>query len=308
MDFRRKGNAVVTIGTFDGVHKGHRKILARLCEIAKEQDGESVVLSFFPHPRTVLNPEDHTLKLINTLEERIALIGQLGVDHVIIQPFTREFSMQSSADFVRDVLMNALGTRTLVIGYDHHFGHNRQGTYKELEELAPVYGFALEEIGEEIIREVAVSSSKIRKALEEGNVAYANELLGYDYMLSGTVSKGVGIGKDLGFPTANIIPSEAFKLIPGEGIYAVQIIIGEERFNGMLYIGTRPTFGKSHRVIEVNIFEFDKNIYGTEVSIIFKHHIRDEFRFNSKEELSLQLAKDRNEAMKILATSSPIFK
>jgi riboflavin kinase/FMN adenylyltransferase len=299
-EFEKKGNAVVTIGTFDGVHLGHRKILTRLCELATQQQGESVVLTFFPHPRMVLHPDDHGLKLLNTLEERIALIGQSGVDHVIVQPFTKEFSLQSSPEFVRHVLLDALGTKTLVIGYDHHFGRNREGTYKELEALAPVYGFALEEVREEIVREVAVSSTKIRRALEEGDVAYANELLGYDYMLTGAVAKGDGMGKHLGFPTANIIPPEAFKLIPCEGIYAVQIIIEEVRYNGMLYIGTRPTFGKSDTVIEVNIFDFEKDIYGKNVTVIFKQRIRDDARFGSKEELSRQLENDRAEAMKIL--------
>ena len=299
-EFQRKGNAVVTIGTFDGVHLGHRKILTRLCDLATQQQGESVVLTFFPHPRIVLHPDDHGLKLLNTLDERIALIGQLNVDHVIVQPFTKEFSHQSSDEFVHNVLMNELGTKTLVIGYDHHFGHNRKGTYKELEELAPVYGFGLEEIHEEIIHEVAVSSTKIRKALEAGDVAYANELLGYEYMLTGNVMKGDGIGKQLGFPTANIIPSEKFKLIPGEGIYAVQIKIEEQRFNGMLYIGTRPTFEKTERAIEVNIFDFEKDIYGKDITVFFKQRIRDDARFASAEELSRQLENDREEAMKIL--------
>lgn len=299
-EFGKKGNAVVTIGTFDGVHLGHRKILTRLCELAAQQQGESVVLTFFPHPRMVLHPDDHGLKLLNTLEERIALISQLNVDHVIVQPFTKEFSQQTSAEFVRNILLDALGTKTLVIGYDHHFGHNREGTYKELEALAPVHGFGLEEIHEEIIHEVAVSSTKIRKALEAGDVAYANELLGYEYMLSGNVVKGDGVGKKIGFPTANIVPSKKFKLIPAEGIYAVQIKIDEERYNGMLYIGTRPTFDKSQKMIEVNIFNFEKNIYGKDVTLFFRKRIRDDARFGSVEELSRQLENDRVEAMKIL--------
>ncbi|MBK5284678.1 MAG: bifunctional riboflavin kinase/FAD synthetase [Bacteroidia bacterium] len=299
-EFGRKGNAVVTIGTFDGVHLGHRKIITRLCALASEQQGESVVLTFFPHPRMVLYPDDHGLQLLNTLEERIRLIAQLGVHHLIVQPFTTAFSRQSSVEFVRNVLMNSLGTQTLVIGYDHHFGRNREGTYKELEELAPVYGFELEEIHEEIIHEVAVSSTKIRKALEAGDVAYANELLGYEYMLTGSVKKGDGIGRQLGFPTANIIPDETFKLIPATGIYAVQIKIEAQRFNGMLYIGTRPTFDKTERNIEVNIFDFEKDIYGKDITVIFKQRIRDDERFSTAEELSRQLANDKLEALKIL--------
>jgi len=299
-EFSRKGNAVVTIGTFDGVHLGHRKIINRLCALTSERHGESVVLTFFPHPRMVLYPDDHGLQLLNTLEERIRLIAQLGVNHLIVQPFTTPFSRQSSVEFVRDVLMNSLGTQTLVIGYDHHFGRNREGTYKELEELAPVFGFGLEEIHEEIINEVAVSSTKIRNSLEAGDVAYANELLGYEYMLTGNVKKGDGIGKQLGFPTANIIPNETFKLIPATGIYAVQIKIEGQRFNGMLYIGTRPTFDKRERTIEVNIFDFEKDIYGKDITVLFKQRIRNDSRFSTAEELSRQLENDKLEVLKIL--------
>ena len=302
-EFPKKGNAVVTIGTFDGVHLGHRKIISRLCELASEQNGESVVLTFFPHPRMVLHPKNHGLKLLNTLDERISLIRKLNVDHLIVQPFTKEFSQQSSVEFVSNVLINALGTKTLVIGYDHHFGRNREGTYKELEELAPLYDFGLEEIREEIIRDAAISSTKIRRALEAGDAAYANELLGYEYMLTGSVAKGDGIGKKLGFPTANIIPSEKFKLVPADGIYAVQIKIDEQRYNGMLYIGSRPTFDKSERTIEVNIFNFEKDIYGKNITVFFRQRIRDDARFSTPEELSRQLADDKRQAEKILSLS-----
>jgi riboflavin kinase / FMN adenylyltransferase len=299
-EFQRKGNAVVTIGTFDGVHLGHRKIISRLMELAQRQNGETVVLTFFPHPRMVLHPDDHGLKLLNTLEERISLIEKQGIDHLIVQPFTMEFSRQSSAEFVRNVLVSSLGAKTLVIGYDHHFGRNREGTYRELEELAPVYNFGLEEIQEEIVHEVAVSSTKIRKALEEGNISYANELLGYEYMLTGQVVKGDGVGKKLGFPTANIVVQEKFKLIPADGIYAVQIKTGEERYNGMLYIGNRPTFGKTQHMIEVNIFDFEKDIYGKEITVYFRQRIRDDAKFASPEELSRQLEDDRQKALSVL--------
>ena len=299
-EFQKSGNAVVTIGTFDGVHLGHRKIISRLCDLAVQQAGENVVLTFFPHPRMVLHPDDHGLKLLNTLEERIALISRLNVDHLIVQPFTKEFSRQTSEEFVRNVLVNSLGAKTLVIGYDHHFGRNREGTFRELEELAPVYGFDLQEIREEIVHEVAVSSTKIRRALEAGDVSYASELLGYEYMLSGKVVKGDGVGKKLGFPTANIIPGEKFKLVPADGIYAVQIKIDEQPFNGMLYIGTRPTFNKSERMIEVNIFNFEKDIYEKEITVYFRKRIRNDARFASPEELCRQLENDKLEAIKIL--------
>lgn len=299
-EFQKKGNAVVTTGTFDGVHLGHRKIISRLREIAEQQGGETVVLTFYPHPRMVLHPDDHGLKLLNTLEERISLIEKLGVDHLIVQPFTKEFSEQSSPEFVNNILVNTLGVKALVIGYDHHFGKDREGTYRELERLAPVCGFVLEEVKEEIVNGVAVSSTKIRRALVEGNVSYANELLGYEYMLTGTVVKGDGVGRKIGYPTANIVPQDKFKLVPADGIYAVQIKIDEQRFNGMLYIGNRPTFGKTQHMIEVNIFDFEKDIYGKDIIVYFRKRIRDDERFSSPEELSGQLANDKLDAIKIL--------
>lgn len=299
-DFQKKENAVVTTGTFDGVHTGHRKILARLTELSKKQKGESVVLTFFPHPRMVLHPEDHGLKLLNTLDERIELLAQLNIDHLIVHPFTKEFSRTTFLQFVRNIIVNAVGTKTLVVGYDHHFGRNRQGTYRELSELAPVYDFKLEKIDEEIIHEITVSSTKIRAALERGDIELANELLGYEYMLSGNVIKGDGIGKALGYPTANIRPAEDYKLVPTDGIYAVRVRIENENCSGMLYIGTRPTLNKTERNIEVNIFNFDKDIYDKKITVSFRKRIRDDIKFSSKEELSRQLGNDKEEALKIL--------
>lgn len=300
-DFQKQENAVVTIGTFDGVHTGHRKIIARLTQLAKKQEGETVVLTFFPHPRMVLHPDDHGLKLLNTLEERTDLLKQLDIDHLIVHTFTKEFSRTTFIQFVRDILVNVIGTKTLVIGYDHHFGRNREGTYKELAELAPVYDFKLEKIDEEIIHEITVSSTKIRTAIEKGNIELANELLGYEYMLSGKVIKGDGIGKALGYPTANIRPAEDYKLIPGDGIYAVRVKAGNENCSGMLYIGNRPTLNKTERNIEVNIFDFDREIYNERITVFFCKRIRDDIRFSSKEELSRQLGNDKAEALKILA-------
>ena len=299
-DFQKKESSVVTIGTFDGVHTGHRKIILRLTELAKKQKGESVVLTFFPHPRMVLHPDDHGLKLLNTLEERIELLMQLNIDHLIVHTFTKEFSRTTFLQFVRNILVNIIGTKTLVIGYDHHFGRNREGTYKELNELAPVYDFKLEKINEEIIHEITVSSTKIRVAIDQGDIELANELLGYEYMLSGKVIKGDGIGRALGFPTANIRPAEDYKLIPADGIYAVHVRVENENYSGMLYIGTRPTLDKTERNIEVNIFEFDKDIYDKNIRVTFRKRIRDDIRFSSKEELSRQLGNDRAEALKIL--------
>ena len=300
-DFKKKENTVVTIGTFDGVHTGHRKIISRLTQVAKKQKGESVVLTFFPHPRMVLHPDDHGLKLLNTLDERIELLSQLNVDHLIVHPFTKEFSRTTFLQFVRDILVNAVGTKTLVIGYDHHFGRNREGTFKELAELAPVYDFKLEKIDEEIIHEITVSSTKIRAAIDRGDIELANELLGYEYMLTGKVICGDGIGKALGYPTANIRPVEDYKLVPANGIYAVRVKEENENYSGMLYIGTRPTLNMTQRNIEVNIFNFNKDIYNKNITVTFCKRIRDDIRFSSKEELSRQLGNDKAEALKILA-------
>ena len=300
-DFKKKENTVVTIGTFDGVHTGHRKIISRLTQLAKKQKGESVVLTFFPHPRMVLHPDDHGLKLLNTLDERIELLSKLNVDHLIVHPFTKEFSRNTFLQFVRDILVNAVGTKTLVIGYDHHFGRNREGTYKELTELAPVYDFKLEKINEEIIHEITVSSTKIRTAIDHGDIELANELLGYEYMLTGKVVRGDGIGKTLGYPTANIRPPEDYKLVPANGIYAVRVKAENENYSGMLYIGTRPTLNMMQRNIEVNIFNFNKDIYDKNITVTFCKRIRDDIRFSSKEELSRQLGNDKAEALKILA-------
>ena len=299
-DFQKKENAIVTIGTFDGVHTGHRKILSRLTTLGKKQKGETIVLTFFPHPRMVLHPDDHGLKLLNTLDERIELLSKLNIDHLIVHDFTKEFSKTTFLQFVRNILVDAIGTKTLVIGYDHHFGRNREGTYKELKELAPVYSFDLEKIEEEIIHEITVSSTKIRRAIEKGNIALANELLGYEYMVSGKVIRGDGIGKALGYPTANISPAEDYKLIPADGIYAVRVMVENENFMGMLYIGTRPTLNRTARGIEVNIFNFNKDIYGRNIRVSFCKRIRDDMRFTSTEELSRQLGNDKKEALKIL--------
>jgi riboflavin kinase/FMN adenylyltransferase len=299
-DFQKKENAVVTIGTFDGVHTGHRKILARLTAVNRKQKGETVVLTFFPHPRMVIYPDDHGLKLLNTLDERIELLKQQNIDHLIVHKFTKEFSRTTFLQFVRNILVNAIGTKTLVVGYDHHFGRNREGTYKELKELAPVYEFKLVKIDEEIIHEITVSSTKIRTAIDKGDIELANELLGYEYMLTGKVIKGDGIGRALGYPTANISPAENYKLVPADGIYAVRATVDNENFSGMLYIGTRPTLNKTERNIEVNIFNFDRDIYDKNITVTFCKRIRDDMRFSSKEELSRQLGNDKEAALKIL--------
>lgn len=300
-EFSRIPFAVVTIGTFDGVHAGHQKIISRLVELAKSNNGETVVLTFFPHPRMVLQPDDNGLKMITTMDEKIELLHKAGIDHLIIQSFSKEFSRISATEFVRDVLVNKIGTRILVIGYDHHFGRNREGNYKNLEELSPVYDFKLEEIAEQDVNDVAVSSTKIRNALLEGNIQTANALLGHDFSLTGKIVDGERIGRTLGYPTANIHIAENYKLIPADGIYAVLVSIENKLHKGMLYIGNRPVVNGTKRSIEANIFDFDQDIYGTTITVLFKARIRSDQHFENLELLTQKMKEDKENATKILS-------
>lgn len=300
-EFQKLENAVVTTGTFDGVHIGHRKILTRLTEVAQKNRGESVLLTFFPHPRMVLQP-DSDLKLINTIDEKIKLLEKEGIDHLIIHPFTKEFSRTTSLEFVRDILVNQIGTRKLVIGYDHHFGRNREGAFEHLREFGPLYGFEVEEISVEEVDEVNVSSTKIRKALEEGKVEVAANYLGHQFQLSGKVVHGHKLGRELGFPTANIAIENRYKLVPANGIYAVRVEFKGGLLQGMLNIGYRPTVSDiiSDTTIEVNLFDFDQEIYGEELTIHFVKRIRDEKKFDGKDALIEEMKKDKNKVALIL--------
>jgi len=300
-EFSGAKDAVVTIGTFDGVHVGHQQIISKLKEAAQQEKGETVVLTFFPHPRMVLQPDDNDLKLITTMPERIELLKEYGIDHLIIQPFSKEFSRISAVEFVRDILVNKIGMKTLVIGYDHHFGRNREGSYKDLEEMAPVYKYRLVEIPEQVVNEVAVSSTKIRKALLSGDISTANRLLGHDFTLSGTVIDGEKVGRQMGFPTANISVAEAYKLIPETGIYAVLVKVEEVIYKGMLYIGYRPVFMGKQLSIEVNIFDFNQSIYNHHISVMLKERIRDEIQFKNSDELKIKMEEDKRIAAKILS-------
>ncbi len=291
-EFNNKGNAVVTTGTFDGVHFGHQKIIARLKEIALQYHGESVIITFFPHPRLVLFPEDNDLKLINTLEEKIELLENAGIDHLIIIPFTKEFSRLSSLDFIQQVIVEKIGTKKLVIGYDHHFGKNREGSFEHLKHYAPEYGFEVEEIPEQDINDVAVSSTKIRNAILKGDFITANKYLGYPFSLQGLVKKGDQIGRTIGYPTANIQVPESYKLIPGDGIYAVKVNVNNTQHTGMLYIGKRPVVNGSERVIEVNIFDFNEDIYNQQIKVEFHQYIRGDKKLNGLDELKAALAAD----------------
>ncbi|MDZ4715749.1 MAG: bifunctional riboflavin kinase/FAD synthetase [Cytophagales bacterium] len=299
-DFTRLDCAVVTSGTFDGVHLGHQKVLARLKEIAGRNSGETVVITFWPHPRLVLHPEDQTLKLLNTFEEKAALIKEQGIQHLVRIPFTKEFSQLSSEDFVRRILMEKIGTRKLVIGYDHHFGKNREGSFKQLQSSGPRYGFDVEEIPAQDIEHITVSSSAIRKALDAGDVSGANTLLGRSYSITGMVVKGDRLGRVMGYPTANIDIDSHYKLVPADGIYAVTVVHAAKRYGGMLYIGSRPTLNAAQRSIEVNIFEFDKEIYGEILTVFFEKLIRPDSRFDDLEALKKQLHKDKELALEAL--------
>jgi riboflavin kinase / FMN adenylyltransferase len=284
--------AVVTSGTFDGVHLGHQKILSRLKDIANTRGGESVIITFFPHPRMVLFNDSQNLKLLNTISEKIQLLEQFGIDHLVIIPFTREFSEIDSNSFIQNILIDKIGAKVLVIGYDHRFGKNREGSFTYLQENASKYGFEVIEIPRHDIENLGISSSKIRQAIQEGNVEQATILLGGYYSLEGKVMKGKQLGRTIGFPTANIYVVEDYKLIPADGVYAVFITYNSQILKGVLNIGKRPTIEGKDRTIEVHIFDFDKEIYGENLSIQFVKKIRDEQKFDSLDSLKAQIIRD----------------
>lgn len=299
-DFKIPTNSVVTTGTFDGVHKGHKTIVNRLKKIANEAKGETVLITFHPHPRIVLqkNPD---LKLLSTIDERIALIEATGIDHLVIIPFDKKFAALSSLEFVQHILVEKIGTKKLVIGYDHHFGKNREGSFDHLKTYGPQYGFEVEEIPAQEINDVNISSTKIRAALEQGELIKANDFLGHPYLISGKVVKGEQLGRSIGFPTANIEVESKYKLIPKQGVYAVQLMIDGQNYNGMLNIGVRPTVNdKNKQTIEVNIFNFKGDLYDKTLIIELMQRVRDEKQFNGVNELKLQLEQDLKYCNEIL--------
>lgn len=302
-DFSKLNYAVVTSGTFDGVHVGHRKILNRLKEIAKNNNGETVVITYWPHPRLVLYPDQADIKLLNTFEEKADLLKKEGIDHLIRIPFTKSFSQLTSQEFITKILVDKIGTQKLVIGYDHRFGKNREGSFDHLKVHSSTYGFDVEEIPRQDVDHLTVSSTKIRSSLLKGDVVTSSELLGRDFSLTGRVVKGEKIGRIIGFPTANIEIEFKHKLIPADGAYAVLIKYCDDTYKGMLNIGFRPTVRGKLKTIEVNIFDFDKDIYGENISLFFKKKIRDEMKFSDIEALKDQLSKDRESAMDILRQS-----
>lgn len=293
-------NAILTIGTFDGVHCGHQSIIKRINQMADGLNGESVILTFHPHPRLVINPDDRSLKLINTLEEKIKLLERYGINNLVIATFSKAFSQYSAEAYVREFLWEKFRPRKVVIGYDHHFGNNREGNISLLRQMGEELGFEVEEIEKQVVEDIGVSSTKIRKALQNGEIVTAKQLLGHPFSFSGKVVEGASRGKELGFPTANILVEDQNKLIPGNGVYAVKPIIKGHAYQGMLNIGQRPTFNGSSRSIEVNVFDFDENLYGTVIDIELVEKIRDEKKFDSANDLVEQLKNDREKSQSIL--------
>lgn len=293
-------NAVVTSGTFDGVHLGHQKILNRLREIATELSGETVLITYWPHPRLVLYPNEHKLRLLSTFEEKAKLLHQFGIDHLISIPFTKEFSQMSSEEFIRKVLVEKLQTKKLVIGYDHRFGKNREGSFEYLKANSLEFGFDLEEISRQDVEEIGVSSTKIRQALESGDVKTAASYLGRPYEVNGLVIKGQQIGRSIGFPTANIHIPNDYKLIPKDGVYAVKVQVEGTFFKGMLNIGNRPTVDGSKKTVEANLFSFEGDLYNKQVTVHFYEFLRDERKFENLDALKNQLLKDQQTAKSVL--------
>jgi riboflavin kinase/FMN adenylyltransferase len=290
----------VTQGTFDGVHIGHQKILKQVVAEARKNDGVSVLLTFYPHPRLVLYPDDNELKLLNTIDEKARLVERLGIDYMIILPFTKELSRMPAMEFVRDVLVTQLNTRKLIIGYDHRFGRNREGSLEKMIELAAIYGFQVEEIPAQDIDDSTVSSTKIRKALLSGDVQTATQYLGKNYTISGRVVEGHQQGRKLGYPTANIALETTYKLIPQNGVYAVKLYVEHKTYNGMLNIGLNPTFDDKGWSIEVHLFDFEGDLYNKFVTLELIDYVRAEEKFANKYALAAQLKKDEERIREIL--------
>lgn len=305
-------NPIVTVGTFDGVHVGHQKIIARINEIAQQVGGESVLLTFNPHPRLVLFPDDENIKLITTTDEKNVILDSLGLNHVIYLPFEKSFSRLSAQEYVRDFLVNKIGVHTMVIGYDHHFGRNRLGNLALLKELSLVYDFKVEEISARAIDTINVSSTKVRNALLEGNIAQAKEYLGHPFTLNGVVVKGEQLGRTIGFPTANVFIKDKYKIIPKSGVYSVEVAFNNERYKGMMNIGSKPTVNSldiSKLSIEVHIFDFDQIIYDKKITLIPAHYIREEHKFSNVEALKEQLTADKFKSLELLLQlKNPLLK
>jgi len=298
-EYNSSQKTFVTIGTFDGVHIGHQKVLKRLIKNAHKKNATSLLLTFFPHPRMVLQ-KDLDIKLINTIDERIMLLEKLGLDALVIQPFTEEFSNLTALDFTRTILVNKLNISKLIIGYDHHFGKNREGNFEQLEEYGHTYDFNLKKISQQDIDNIAVSSTKIRKAIEQGDIERVNTYLGYNFMLTGKVVRGKNLGEKLGFPTANLHIEESYKLIPKTGAYVVKSTLNDTTVFGMMNIGFRPTVSGKDQSIEVHYFSFNEDLYGKIIQVEIIEFLRNEQKFESVNALQQQLTKDKEKALSII--------
>lgn len=295
-EFKPSRKTIVTLGTFDGVHLGHNVILDKICNTAKQENLESVLLTFFPHPRLIVS-NDSEIKMLNTMAEKAKLLKQKGIQNFIIHPFDKLFSELSPREFVAQILVKQLNIQKIIIGYDHKFGKNRAADFNDLIAFGKEFGFEVEEISAKQVDEVAVSSTKIRNSLLEGNISLANDYLGYSYMLSGIVVKGNQLGRTIGFPTANIEVSENYKLIPKNGVYIVSAIVNNQTIFGMMNIGIKPTLGDNIPTIEVHLLDFSEDIYGQEIQVNVIERLRDEQKFESFEALKSQLEIDKTNTL-----------
>jgi len=311
-------NAVITIGTFDGVHMGHRRIIDELKKEANAINGETVIITFHPHPRKIISSPSPGIRLINTLDEKTELLENLGIDHLVVVPFTEEFSNQPAEEYIGDFLVAKFHPHTIIIGYDHRFGKDRKGNYLLFEEKAPVFNYVLKEIPKHILDEIAISSTKIREALMDGKIEIADKLLGYDFFFEGKVVDGEKLGRKLGYPTANLKLADVEKIIPRDGIYAVYAALrstaGDTPGNtvvtnrytpasgmkGMMSIGFRPTVNGNNRVIEVNIFDFDQDIYGKTLRVYVRKYLRPEIKFDHLDALVKQIDQDKKDSLEVL--------
>jgi riboflavin kinase/FMN adenylyltransferase len=297
------GNPVVTLGIFDGVHLGHMALLDRLVSCAKEENGEAVVITFFPHPRIVLDKDSSSLTFLTTMEEKITLLARANIDHLIVIEFNREFSRISACDFVKEVLLEKIGTKHLIIGFNHHFGRKGEGDFNTVKQCTESLDFKVEQVAGLLSDGSAVSSSLIREALMQGRLEEANKLLGYFYSVNGTVIEGRRLGRSIGFPTANISPADQHKLIPCKGVYAVEVNLGGKVYPGMLSIGSNPTVNNDSglRSIEVHILNFEGDIYGSSISVVFRKRLRDEIKFDSVKELAQQMELDKQSTISLFS-------
>ncbi len=298
-EYSSNKRSILTLGTFDGVHLGHLSILEKIISESKKEDLESVVLTFFPHPRMILQ-KDADIKLLNTIDEKAQLLEKIGIDHLIIHPFSQEFSRLSAEEFVKEILVEKLNIQKIIIGYDHRFGRNRTATIDDLIEFGKTYNFEVEQISAEEINEVTISSTKIRNALKDGDVLLANKFLGYNYSLNGNVIDGKKLGRTLGFPTANLKINEDYKLIPKDGVYIISSVINNETVFGMMNIGKNPTFLEKDFSLEAHFFNLNKDLYNKNLTIYFIKRIRDEIKFESIEELKTQIEKDKEFSLSFL--------